>query len=433
MRFQYQSYERNSLKKEPKKQVLDQWRVEYLAFANPGDEEKVPLIVLGGAFQNFNSYKLCVERILVDSPVILVDLPSLGSNDQLAPELGMEDLADLLYKFVCHMGIPKVSIMGLSLGSVLASTYAYKYPDWTHKLIVAGIVPKPRRAWRMQMEESVNGLNDSRMDELGQAIVLSLMNYTRLKETGITSIARRLFYRQVKRFTSNEQARYKINTARLLEVEGILGYPKCEALVTTGEFDSFTLPYENAQFASKCPNATFVLIENADHLPQLERRDESLELFASFLSKGAEGLKDLEGIRVLNKHECDNLEKRSSVRYVPCNPSAKVASKSLLGESYSFNQKVRVSNINFFGCLLQLETPNLSLAEHARDLTLHMVSPDISLELLVFEHDEDGLMRCLFKHGNIAKAEKFIEHLNDNEIFIEMSADAEEVSVRKIY
>ena len=91
MSLTYEAYTRSSLKQPPRTDIIGTWRVEYLAFSLPENAHKTPLIVLGGAFQNFNSYKYCVEQILQAVPVILVDLPSLGNNSQLAPQLGMED------------------------------------------------------------------------------------------------------------------------------------------------------------------------------------------------------------------------------------------------------------------------------------------------------------------------------------------------------
>lgn len=416
MPLTYQQYDRAALKGTPNQHFVGKWRVDYLAFSLPENASKPPLIVLGGAFQNFNSYKFCVERIQVDFPVILVDLPSLGNNDQLAPELGMEDLADLLHEFVVQLEIPKASLMGLSLGSVVASTFAYKHPQLTEKLIVAGIIPRPRKAWRMLLEESVRVLDAQRMQEFGHAVVLYLVNYGKLDETGMTPTARRLFQRQMAHFTENEQARYRINAARLLEVEGILGYPSCETLVTTGEYDSFTLPHENGAFAAKCPNSSFVLIEGADHLPQLQKRDESLELFSAFL-RGVP-LSEVAGIRVIPKSDIPNLERRGHERVVPHNVAARVSAESMIAEAFRFDQPVRVVDLSFFGCCLQLQAPVHSLAEHTRDLTLRLEKPDFARDLLVFEYDEQGLMRCIFLHGNIQKAEEWAALLRNEEFFV---------------
>ncbi|MBQ0755167.1 MAG: alpha/beta hydrolase [Gammaproteobacteria bacterium] len=417
MKCEYLEYSRHAIKAEARSCWVGGWRIDYLPFADPDKAHLPPLLVVGGAFQNFTSYKYCVERIHQDFPVILVDLPSLGNNDQLAPDLSMEDLADLLLGFVEQMELPSVHLMGLSLGSAIVSTFAYKYPQRTEKLIVAGILTRPRKSWRMLVDESVRVLDEGRMDEFSQAVVLYLVNYNRLKETRITPTARRLFYKQMKALNDNERERYKINGRRLLSVEGVLGYPECETLVTTGEFDSFTLPWENASFASGCKNSTFALIEGADHLPQLEKREQSLELFSSFLT--GKSLVGVNGVRVYPRGSYDNLERRRSERLVPCNTRGRMTSESRVGDQFRFDQQVKVIDINFFGCLLKLERPGFSLLDHARDCTLYLNSPELKLELLAFDYDTAGYVRCLFKHGNIEQAERFGELLRDGRFFLQ--------------
>lgn len=429
----YEPYTRSSLKQAPRQDFIGKWRVDYLAFSQPENAHKTPLIVLGGAFQNFNSYKYCVEQILNEVPVILVDLPSLGSNDQLAPDLGMEDLADLLFQWTQHAGLEKVSLMGLSLGSVVASTYAYKRPAHIHKLIVTGIVVRPRKSWRMLLEESVKVLDENRLDEFGQAVVLYLVNHARLKETEISDITRKLFHRQMRGFHENEQARYRINARRLLEVESILGYPTCDTLVATGEFDSFTLPYENAHFAARCPNATFALIKGADHVAQLEKRDESVGMFSAFLR--GDDLCALPGIEVLNRHQCETLERRGEPRYVPVNPHARVISFSQLDGSLSIDMKVRIRDLNFFGCVLDFEHTDSPLEKYARDLVLCPEGTALRIEMLVFEQDGKH-MRCLFKHGSLEMAEELKGLLDDERFFrrpAEQDVTGGQQKIRTIY
>lgn len=428
MAIRYQEYTRSAIKAAPFQLWVGQWRIDYLAFSHPDNAHKPPLLVVGGAFQNFTSYKYCVERIYQDFPVVLVDLPSLGNNTQIAPDLSMEDLADLLYEFTCQSGLEKVHLMGLSLGSAVASTFAYKYPRATDKLIVAGIVTRPRKSWRMLVEESVRVLEQGRMDEFSQAVVLYLVNYDKMKETGITPTARKLFYRQMKQLSDNERERYKINGRRLLSVEGLLGYPECDTLVTTGEFDSFTLPWENASFAEKCPNAQFTLIKGADHLPQLEKREVSLDLFSTFLR--GESLESVQGIRRFGKGEYQRIERRRAERLVPCNNHGYVTSESRVGDRFRFNKPVQVVDINFFGCLIKLSEPGFSIADHARDCTLYMESPELKLELLVFDYDDAGYLRCLFKHGNIQAAERFTELLKNSEYFLHQDSEG---NVHRIY
>ena len=75
-----------------------------------------------------------------------------------------------------------------------------------------------------------------------------------------------------------------------------------------------------------------------------------------------------------------------------------------------------------------------SLAEHTRDLTLHLQSPEFSRDLLVFEYNEQGLMRCIFLHGNIQKAEEWASLLKDPAFFIRKPvSEREKAAVRRIY
>ncbi len=414
MEFRQEDYSRHALKQPPHQQFIGRWQVNYLAFNGPQGTSKPPLIVLGGAFQNFNSFKYCLEALLEEVSVIMVDLPSLGDNEQLAPELGMEDLADLLHQWTLRNGLDKVSIMGLSLGSVIASTFAYKYPQAMERLIVTGILPKPRKSWRMLLEESVRVLDEGRLDEFGQAVVLYLVNHARLGETAISDTTRRLFHRQMRSFSSNEQARYRINARRLLEVESILGYPACPTLVATGEFDSFTPPFENALFAARCPQATFALVEGADHVAQLERRDECMAMFVAYLR--GQDLAQVAGIRPFALGNYERIEHRGEPRFAPCNPHARVISISRVDGSIAVDVPVRVRDMSFFGCLLEYDHQGFSLAEHSRDLILCLEGSPLRIELLVFEHGENT-MRCLFKHGRFETAYELKALLEDESFF----------------
>ena len=215
----FDSYDNSSLKQDPRVSMLGKWEIHYLAFPGPENNQKPPMIVLGGAFQNFTSYRFFVSDVLEITSVILVDLPSLGDNSQLADDLGLEDLADLLYHWLVQEEVKKVSLMGLSLGSVVASTFAFKRPELTDRLIMTGTLSKPRRSWRMLLEESMRVLDEQKMTEFGEAVVLYLVNHARQKETGISQVVCRLFRRQMRTFTENEQQRYRINARRLLAVE----------------------------------------------------------------------------------------------------------------------------------------------------------------------------------------------------------------------
>lgn len=60
MAIRYQEYTRSAIKAAPFQLWVGQWRIDYLAFSHPDNAHKPPLLVVGGAFQNFTDRKSVV-------------------------------------------------------------------------------------------------------------------------------------------------------------------------------------------------------------------------------------------------------------------------------------------------------------------------------------------------------------------------------------
>lgn len=411
-------YNKNSFKQPPRVTWMGGWKIEYMAIADPNTIHNTPIVIVGGAFQNFNSYKYCVEQLFEKGPVILIDLPSLGSNQQIrnrdtgesAAILELPELSRMLGDWLDLVEISKVSVMGMSLGSVVASCFAHQRPELMDRMILMGVMQKTRKSWRMLLEESLMLMKEQRMDEFGQAVILYLVNHAKLDKTRMSPTAKRLFFRQMAEFSETEQERYEINCNRLLRLDNV-PVPQCKTLVACGQFDSFTLPHENANFALQCPDMEFALIANADHVPQLQRRKETMNLFTTFLKE--QPINQVEGIIALNRAEMKKLQQRGEARI-----SIPDSETFLSHRSLPFKIDVNVADINYFGVLVHLEDmQQLNLIEeYPRDLALHLQDDEgeFKVECLIFEADEKGI-RALFKHGYFEVADrlfKFIAKIN---------------------
>ncbi len=423
----FDTYHKGSFKSPCRESWIGGWKIEYMAIADPKTQSNTPIVIVGGAFQNFNSYKYCVEQLFEKGPVILIDMPSLGSNQQIynrdtgesAASLSLPALSALLGEWLDLMQIPQVSVMGLSLGSVVASCFADQRPELVDRMILMGVMQETRKSWRMLLEESLLLMQEQRMQEFGQAVILYLINHAKLDKTRMSPTARRLFFQQMSGFGSMEQHRYEINCNRLLRLSHV-PVPRCKTLVSCGQYDSFTLPFENANFALQCPDMQFAMIADADHLPQLQRRKETMNLFTTFL-KG-EPIDQVAGIIALNREQLQNLERRGETRI----PLRQDRTYLRHGET---NIAVRVQDINYFGVCLQLEDLELHsfVQKHPRDLALCLYDQDgeFQVECLIFDISctempthiaksaEPIQIRVLFKHGSFQISErllKLIEH-----------------------
>jgi pimeloyl-ACP methyl ester carboxylesterase len=407
-------YNKNSFKQPARTTWIDGWKIEYMAIADPSTIHKTPIVIVGGAFQNFNSYKYCVEHLFEAGPIILIDLPSMGANQQIrnvdtgesAAVLELPDLSKMLGQWLDIIGIDKVSVMGMSLGSVIASSFASQRPELIDRIVLMGVMQKTRKSWRMLLEESLHLMREDRMEEFGQAVILYLVNHAKLDKTRMSPTAKRLFFRQMAEFTTTERERYEINCNRLLRLSDV-PVAQCKTLVAAGQYDSFTLPHENANFALQCDDMQFALIANADHVPQLQRRKETMSLFAAFL-KG-ESIDELDGIITMNREQMKNMERRGEERITVLQPHSKLSHRHLDTEV-----AVQIVDMTYFGVLLKLDDLEKLpfVAEHPRDLALHLADEqgEFKIECLIFETDEQGI-RVLFKHGSFDVAERLLKFI----------------------
>ncbi|WP_284089842.1 alpha/beta fold hydrolase [Acinetobacter pittii] len=402
-------YHRDSFKQPARTTWIDGWKIEYMAIADPKTIHKTPIVIVGGAFQNFNSYKYCVEQLFESGPVILIDLPSMGANQQItnrdtgvsAGTLELPDLSEMLGRWLDIVGIQKVSVMGMSLGSVIASCFAHQRPDLMDRMILMGVMQKTRKSWRMILEESLKLMQENRMEEFGQAVILYLVNHAKLDKTRMSPTAKKLFFRQMAEFTGTERERYEINCNRLLRLTDV-PIPECKTLVAAGQYDSFTLPHENANFALQCPDMEFALIANADHVPQLQRRKETMSLFTSFL-KG-ESIYNLDGIIPMTREQMQKMERRGEERVPVLQPNTQLSHRECKTEV-----PVTIVDVTFFGMYLKMDDISQLdfVNDHPRDLALHLEDEEgpFSIECLIFEATEQGI-RALFKHGSFELADR---------------------------
>lgn len=407
-------YDKHSFKQPARTTWINGWKVEYMAIAQPETAHLTPIVIIGGAFQNFNSYKYCVEQLFRAGPIILIDMPSMGANQQMtnvetgesAGTLELHGLGQMLGDWLDIVGLDKVSVMGMSLGSVVASCLADQRPELIDRMILMGVMQKTRKSWRMLLEESLHLMKEQRMDEFGQAVILYLVNHAKMEQTRMSPTAKRLFYRQMADFTATEQDRYDVNCNRLLRLTNV-PIPQCKVLVACGQYDSFTLPHENANFALQCPNMEFAMIANADHVPQLQRRKETMNLFATFLSD--ESIQDLDGIIPMTRAQLLTMERRGEARIRVQNPQS-----HLQYRHSDLKIATHIVDLNFFGVLLDFENAALAAqaAQFERDMALELQDEEgsFSIECLIFESQGQQL-RALFKHGSFEVAERLLRYV----------------------
>lgn len=402
MPFQYKKFSSLAFIGSPSTLDIDGWNIEYLGFCLPENQGKTPVVFMGGAFQNFFSFKKDVQVLIRDFPVLLIDLPSQGSNTQLAPELEFEDFAQLMIKFMDHFNISKMTPIGLSYGSATAFYLASLYPERIEKLIMGGTTPRVRDSYRILLQDSIKVLKDGEMELFSQGAVMNLINYSKRHITKISERVIKGFYKNMMGLRPNDKQRYIDNTERLLRLDGVHGTPQCQALVLTGEFDNFTTPYENYLMSQKIPDSTFILINDSDHLANLEKRDAVIGSYQLFLN--GDDLNQLDGIQVMSQEKMSTKERRLDKRF-PLK-GHRVTLKD--GQQQVFEAELK--DISYHGCKIGLDKTQRKQIH--RESYIEVEVPGLEgLGLTAHILNESDDLHCIFRRGNFAQGQKLEGHI----------------------
>jgi len=329
---------------------LGPWRLHYQAYARHADDRRSPVLLLGGAFQSFRSFAAEVDELLAEHPVILLDLPSQGANLQLAPELSLEQLADLIAAFADALNLPALMPIGLSYGSALAALFAARHPERCARVLLAGITAFGRPGARLLLQEGLALLAEGQNEAFAHGALTGLLNPLRLSQTGVSPVFRKALLRQIQRLSPQDVERYRQNSQRLLAFPGFSRHPDCPSLILAGEYDHFTQPWEHARFAAACADAQCALIHNADHLAQFEQRQACSRLYSPFL-RGDDLPLLSPGSQLLAPAQLLQLEKRHEPRRAPPQRQAR------LRHAEGGEWRVELCELGYFGGLLAADLP----------------------------------------------------------------------------
>ncbi|TNF01516.1 MAG: alpha/beta hydrolase [Deltaproteobacteria bacterium] len=277
------------------------WKVHYQYFCNPGKEHLPPMMILGGAFQKFQAFKKDVRILRREFPVLLVDLPGQGGNDQLSGEMTFEMLSDLLVDFLDKLDIEQVIPIALSYGSAIGYFLAKNHPRRVHKLIMGGTTTEIRPSVSLLLEESIRALRNNKMEDFASGVVLNLMNYSKRKVIKGGEIIGKKLLHNIQNLTENEKVRYIHNTKRLMNMTLPEKIIDVETLVMVGEYDNFTTPHECFNVSRRFRRSRFAIVHGADHLASYERKDAVNESFLSFAL--GKDLRKISGVTLWDKRE----------------------------------------------------------------------------------------------------------------------------------
>lgn len=97
-----------------------------------------PLVLLHGMACCWQWWLECVPELAAHHRVLAVDLPGFGQSDPLPPPASMDTHAAMVHRLLDHLGLAATTVVGHSMGGLVAIAMATAQPDRVERLALVG-------------------------------------------------------------------------------------------------------------------------------------------------------------------------------------------------------------------------------------------------------------------------------------------------------
>lgn len=262
-----------------------------------GKGNPISLVMIHGLGDEADTWRHTINPLRDDFHIIAVDLPGFGRSDLPERKITGAFLLDCLSELLEVSEIENAVLIGNSLGGELAHAFALKYPERVDGLVLVDgallhIDPMGDLSFRLMQIPLLGEWLYKRLRKDPQAAFDSLRNVYHELDEMPEADKTFLFTRVNKRVWSDKQSKAFFSTLRNLSswvknrqanLSEKLKDFQIPTLIIRGEFDSL-FTKKNAKGVERVqPNAIFVEIKNAGHLPHQEVPEVFLKVLREWL------------------------------------------------------------------------------------------------------------------------------------------------------
>ncbi len=249
----------------------------------------IPLVFIGGAFQNINQVEKLSTALAKESWVITIDTPGNGDTGVLPHTYSFEFICKAIHHGLKQLGIDVINLLGCSYGSIIAMRYAQTYLG-VENLILASAMEKLPDALVYEFNLLLFLLEWNRMEEFADGFT-NLMTNPDLRESNkLCRITADKLKNALLHSSTGIKEQFKHNTLRILrdgKTDLSLMPDVKKATVFTGEHDNFVPVEANQRIADSFKNGEFIAVPDADHMIHVEKFRTMIDIVLGAIGIGA--------------------------------------------------------------------------------------------------------------------------------------------------
>lgn len=216
------------------------------------------------------------ERLARHHTLVCYDRPGTGLSDRNRTEFSLDSDLNNLETVIGHLKLRRLALLGISSGGPVAAAYAARYPRRVNRLILYGSFARGETIATEEIRALFVSLVRANWG-LGAKILADLF----IPSGDPNDV--RLFARYQRECATPEIAAKMLDLTFEIDVRHLLAGQRVPTLVLHRERDQVIPLRCGRELASLIPNALFVPLEGADHIPWLGDSDSMLRAVADFL------------------------------------------------------------------------------------------------------------------------------------------------------
>jgi pimeloyl-ACP methyl ester carboxylesterase len=147
-----------------------------LRYAEQGGPGGEPLVFLHGYSDSWFSYSLLLPLLPAGYHAYALDQRGHGDSERPAEGYAIDDFAGDVVAFLDAVGAARATVVGHSLGSMVARRVAELHPERVARLVLVGAVGTPMNAAGHELREAVRSLDEPMLPDFVREFQLSTIH-----------------------------------------------------------------------------------------------------------------------------------------------------------------------------------------------------------------------------------------------------------------
>lgn len=260
-----------------------------IAYDTFGASSGEPVVLVCGLSQPAAAWQLGMVPALVAAGFFVVTFDNRGVEPSSSPPApySVDEMVDDTLGLLDHLGLPRVSIVGYSMGGWIAETLAYRHPDRVRAAVFIGSC-NDGTSWEKAITtvERDLALIDPELPRLFNAVeTMRYLPNSELQQDDVVDTWLSLIGDLPPWPNPGRLGQYEAALAWSLDTERVDRWPTLSApcLVLSFEHDVDSPPAKAREAASKIPRSTFVELAGASHLGVFTHSDAVAAEIVGFL------------------------------------------------------------------------------------------------------------------------------------------------------